>query len=100
MAVLSIDMTTRDKETTWADVTHTIHPIDQNMEWSVKAYNLAAEMIDAGFDQDEIEQMQNVGRELNLMSRLEAECTCTPRHNCHLCDLVAAVLYYELKLEK
>jgi hypothetical protein len=64
MTVLSINMTTSDEETTWADVKPTIHPVNRLHALSASIWKLTAELDDK-LDRSDIRALQDIAQELD-----------------------------------
>lgn len=96
MTALSINMTDREPPTTWADVKPTVRPENRLRSLSYSAWKLAAKLADeCNPDWEKINRLQDAARELSKLADADAECSCTPLHDCRVCDLTARVIYDE-----
>lgn len=93
MATLGVNMTSKEPEYGWADIKPTIRHKDPLFGYSERAYQLASRYVDEGRDQDDIDRMNWLGRELDGLARTDGECECRPDpRGDHLCRVCKAIL--------
>jgi hypothetical protein len=96
MTALGPGISTQDRTTGWADIKPNLHPENRLRVLAYDAWKLASKLADEDYpDWHKIEQMQATARELEKLADEDAECSCTPRQDCRLCNLTASVIYDE-----
>ena len=71
------------------------HARPDNRLWALclSAWKIVAQMSDEKRDKSDIRVMQGVAIELERLAKDEDDCTCTPNHDCHVCNAVAKLIY-------
>lgn len=88
MSALSINMSDREKPSTWTDLKPAIHPQNKLRLMSYDAWKLASTLADENNpDWLRIERIQKTAVELDRMADEDAECKCSPRQDCRECNI-------------